>query len=72
MNYSPLWVFRGFPAAGRSLRTQTIKDQVTLKPRADKSLAVAQSSRECGGIATLAAANGTRVNRNDIAGARKL
>jgi hypothetical protein len=32
---------------------------MTLKPRENKSLAVAQSGPECGGIATFDAANGT-------------
>ena len=34
-----------------------IKDPVTLKPPENKTLAVAQSGPECGGIATFAAAN---------------
>jgi hypothetical protein len=41
-----------------------IKDPVTLKPSEDKTLAVAQSGPECGGIATFAAAYATRANRN--------
>jgi hypothetical protein len=51
---------RVFPQWAAGANPTLIKDPVTLKPFKNKTLAVAQSGRECGGIATFAAANGTR------------